>query len=142
MSEHNQASLRPVSMADSEKTAAQSVNPSFVDNKEVDASIMPSEAQSTREQSVEPETVEPKQETSEKTPEEKAASAEEDDDFEYPTKWRLTVITIALCLSVFCMALVSISCCGPFGYKSANPNTRTTLSSRLRSPASQISSKP
>jgi hypothetical protein len=36
------------------------------------------------------------------------ASAEEEDDFEYPAKWRLTAITIALCLSVFCMALVRI----------------------------------
>jgi hypothetical protein len=35
------------------------------------------------------------------------ASAEEEDGFEYPAKWRLTAITIALCLSVFCMALVS-----------------------------------
>lgn len=30
----------------------------------------------------------------------------EDEDIEYPAKWRLTLITIALCLSVFCMALV------------------------------------
>jgi hypothetical protein len=27
------------------------------------------------------------------------------DEIEYPTKWKLTLITIALCLSVFCMAL-------------------------------------
>ena len=36
------------------------------------------------------------------------AAADDDDDFEYPTKWKLTAITIALCLSVFCMALVSL----------------------------------
>ena len=29
-----------------------------------------------------------------------------DDDFEYPTKMKLVAITVALCLSVFCMALV------------------------------------
>jgi MFS family permease len=27
------------------------------------------------------------------------------DDYEYPTKWKLALITIALCLAVFCMAL-------------------------------------
>ncbi|KIW01485.1 uncharacterized protein PV09_07238 [Verruconis gallopava] len=32
-------------------------------------------------------------------------SSEEEDDTEYPQKWRLALITIALCLSVFCMAL-------------------------------------
>lgn len=31
---------------------------------------------------------------------------EEAQDTEYPAKWRLALITIALCLSVFCMALV------------------------------------
>lgn len=31
----------------------------------------------------------------------------EEDNEEYPKKWRLALITIALCLSVFCMALVS-----------------------------------
>jgi hypothetical protein len=36
-----------------------------------------------------------------------AEEAAEDDD-EYPAKWRLALITIALCLSVFCMALVSL----------------------------------
>ncbi|KAE8550205.1 hypothetical protein EYB25_006426 [Talaromyces marneffei] len=30
---------------------------------------------------------------------------EEEEQVEYPAKWRLTLITIALCLSVFCMAL-------------------------------------
>lgn len=30
-----------------------------------------------------------------------------DEDTEYPAAWRLGLITIALCLSVFCMALVS-----------------------------------
>ena len=30
----------------------------------------------------------------------------EEEEIEYPAKWRLALITIALCLSVFCMALV------------------------------------
>jgi hypothetical protein len=32
--------------------------------------------------------------------------SEEEDDAEYPKSWKLALITIALCLSVFCMALV------------------------------------
>jgi hypothetical protein len=38
----------------------------------------------------------------------KAADTDADDeeDVEYPAAWRLGLITIALCLSVFCMALV------------------------------------
>lgn len=35
-----------------------------------------------------------------------AVAGEEEDDFEYPTKMKLVAITVALCLSVFCMALV------------------------------------
>lgn len=31
---------------------------------------------------------------------------EDEEQVEYPAKWRLALITIALCLSVFCMALV------------------------------------
>lgn len=31
---------------------------------------------------------------------------EEEEQIEYPAKWRLALITTALCLSVFCMALV------------------------------------
>jgi hypothetical protein len=30
---------------------------------------------------------------------------DEEDDVVYPQKWKLALITIALCLSVFCMAL-------------------------------------
>ncbi|KAF2655353.1 MFS general substrate transporter [Lophiostoma macrostomum CBS 122681] len=106
MSEHNKESLRPLSMADSEKTATQSVNPSFVETKETAESVMPSAAASTREQSVEPQTAAPvDQQLDEKTPNLTAEGADADDGFEYPTAWRLTIITIALCLSVFCMAL-------------------------------------
>jgi hypothetical protein len=121
MSELNKESLRPLSMADSEKTATHSVNPSFVETKETAESTMPSAAASTREQSVEPQTAAPVEGISdEKTPNLTAEGAENDDDFEYPSGWRLAVITIALCLSVFCMALVSISRRWPFGAKSAN----------------------
>jgi len=33
------------------------------------------------------------------------------DDHEYPSSWRLTLITMALCLCVFCVALVSLVVC-------------------------------
>jgi hypothetical protein len=103
MSETNNQTLRPVSMADSEKTAARSVGD--VEKKEmgVGESRLPSAAPSVHEQP-----------TGEKEPQvnekrnSKASNSDDEDDFEYPTKWKLTIITIALCLSVFCMALVSV----------------------------------
>jgi hypothetical protein len=94
--------LRPSSMADSEKTAAPSVQPTVIDEKKgavetvapaagvaVDAARPVTGEKSSRPNS----TAEP--------------TLEDDDNFEYPTKWKLTAITLALCLSVFCMALVS-----------------------------------
>ncbi|KAH7132101.1 major facilitator superfamily domain-containing protein [Dendryphion nanum] len=104
--------LRPISMADSEKTAAQSVNPSVLDTKELGGSNIPSNAASMRENSVEPQGLDEKKNAAEITAERNSdrgstaeAVAEEDDDFEYPKAWKLAAITIALCLSVFCMAL-------------------------------------
>lgn len=47
------------------------------------------------------------------TSEAKPGEAEEDES-EYPARWRLGLITIALCLSVFCMALVC--CFTPYSY--------------------------
>lgn len=38
---------------------------------------------------------------------EKAAATSDEEEIEYPSSWKLVLITIALCLSVFCMALVS-----------------------------------
>lgn len=35
-----------------------------------------------------------------------APAADAEDDTEYPASWKLGLITIALCLSVFCVALV------------------------------------
>lgn len=60
-------------------------------------------AQSEKQQGVEEEAGEVTEKAATRTAEE-----EEDDENEYPAKWRLALITIALCLSVFCMALVSI----------------------------------
>lgn len=97
---HNE--FRPSSMTDSEKTAAPSVQPAVTDEKKgavetvapaagvaVHAARPVTGEKSTRSNSV----AEP--------------TEDDEDNFEYPTKWKLTAITLALCLSVFCMALVS-----------------------------------
>jgi hypothetical protein len=36
----------------------------------------------------------------------RSAETDEDDSHQYPPKWRLALITTAMCFSVFCMALV------------------------------------
>jgi EmrB/QacA subfamily drug resistance transporter len=95
---HNQ-SLRPLSRADSEKTATRSVG----DFDTKDASVLPSEAPSVLDTTPGPNSSLDKEQATDKVSPE--GSDDDDDDFEYPTKWRLTAITLALCLSVFCMAL-------------------------------------
>ena len=88
-------------MADSEKTAARSVGD--FEKKETGAgeSGLPSAAASVHEKATDEK--EPKVNEKRNS---KASKSDEEDDFEYPTKWKLAIITIALCLSVFCMALV------------------------------------
>jgi hypothetical protein len=100
---HNQ-SLRPLSRADSEKTATRSVG----DFDTKDASVLPSEAPSVLDTTPGPKSSLDKELATNKVSPEN--SGDDDDDFEYPTKWRLTAITLALCLSVFCMALVRRWC--------------------------------
>lgn len=102
--------LRPASMADSDKTATQSHEPSILEKPNVVESVMPSAAASVK--GPEPTTAEPivadeKNTANENTSKRnsQASASDDDDGFEYPTKWKLTAITIALCLSVFCMAL-------------------------------------
>ena len=69
----------------------------------VGESGLPSAAASVHE----PSTEEKEPEVNEKRNSKASNSGDDDDDFEYPTKWKLAIITLALCLSVFCMALVS-----------------------------------
>lgn len=99
--------LRPVSMADSEKTATQSHEPSVFGEKSVAESAIPATATSVQASENiigdEKATVEEKTESKRNST---ASATEEEDDFEYPTKGKLAAITLALCLSVFCMALV------------------------------------
>ncbi|ORY16260.1 major facilitator superfamily domain-containing protein [Clohesyomyces aquaticus] len=89
-------------MAGSETTAAHSVEPSVFESKEKEERISarPSTS-STRPQATGTEAL-----STEKAPDHTPeGSTSEEEDFEYPKAWKLTVITIALCLSVFCMAL-------------------------------------
>lgn len=105
MSETNNH-LRPASMADSDKTATQSHNPSVLGEKGVVESVIPPATGA-------PEAANPVVADEKATVDDKASNrnstasaSDEDDDFEYPTKGKLAAITVALCLSVFCMALV------------------------------------
>lgn len=100
MSEANHQTLRPGSMTDSERTAARSMGE--LEKKEMGAgeSGLPSAAVSVHE----PTTDEKEAQVNEKR-NSQASIGDEEDDFDYPTGWRLAVITLALCLSVFCMAL-------------------------------------
>ncbi|XPT02149.1 MFS sugar transporter [Ascochyta lentis] len=100
MSEANNQTLRPISMADSEKTAARSVGEFEKKEMAVGESRLPSGAASVHERT----TNEKEAQVNEKR-NSRASNSDEEDDFEYPTKWKLAIITLALCLSVFCMAL-------------------------------------
>lgn len=103
MSDTNNQTLRPASMTDSERTAARSVGDLEKKDMGVGESGLPSAAASVHE----PSTEEKEPEVNEKRNSKASNSGDDDDDFEYPTKWKLAIITLALCLSVFCMALVS-----------------------------------
>ncbi|KAE8838706.1 hypothetical protein PTNB85_02937 [Pyrenophora teres f. teres] len=89
-------------MADSEKTATPSVPPAVTEEKKGPVeTVLP--AATTAVDATRPI-------TSEKALTSRPNSAvvpteQEEDTFEYPTKWKLAAISIALCLSVFCMAL-------------------------------------
>ncbi|KAF9730589.1 MFS sugar transporter [Paraphaeosphaeria minitans] len=87
------------STADSDKTAAVSKAPSMAGYEKTDAfstqvSAEPQTAPGTAHSN--------KQPTVEETDQ---GEADVEDESEYPKAWRLAVITIALCLSVFCVAL-------------------------------------
>ncbi|KAA8623128.1 AraJ Arabinose efflux permease [Pyrenophora tritici-repentis] len=89
-------------MADSEKTATPSVPPAVTEEKKGPVEIV-LPATTTAVDATRPITGE-KALTS--RPDSAVVPTEEEEDsFEYPTKWKLAAISIALCLSVFCMAL-------------------------------------
>lgn len=135
MSEANHQTLRPGSMTDSERTAARSMGE--LEKKEMGAgeSGLPSAAVSVHE----PTTDEKEAQVNEKR-NSQASIGDEEDDFDYPTGWRLAVITLALCLSVFCMALVGPGRRCPVPGCKAH-NRRTTQLSQQPFLVSQISSK-
>jgi hypothetical protein len=105
MSDSNN-NLRPTtkaSMADSDKTATPSHAPSMVESKGLVETVLPAADPA----SVEPIIDEKNAADVDASKRNSTASAidDEEDGFEYPTKWKLAAITTALCLSVFCMAL-------------------------------------
>lgn len=103
-SNNNTAGLRPASMADSEKTMG-TLAPDT--KKEIPESVLPSENTSERDVALDskPEKAEKVEETI-TTAETAAENTTTEDDFEYPKAWALAAIVLALCLAVFCMALV------------------------------------
>jgi hypothetical protein len=56
-----------------------------------------------------------------------ASLSGEEDDFVYPKGFKLAAITIALCLSVFCMALVSYT--PPYLYANTTESDKAPKSS-------------
>jgi hypothetical protein len=105
----NHTDLRPSSSNDNmdgNTTRAPSAVPSVLnDQKELETSASATPSQSvTDKEDVAAEKANPGETDPEKTAE--VASTEEEQT-EYPSSWKLGFITIALCLSVFCMALVS-----------------------------------
>lgn len=94
-------------MADSDRTATQSHEPSILEKPSVVESVMPSAAASVH--AAEPIVADEKNAVNENTSKRNSqvSASDDEDNFEYPTKWKLAAITTALCLSVFCMALVS-----------------------------------
>ena len=99
--------LRPVSMADSDATT---MAPSVVDTKEPSEAARPTTTSTSPSREVSPPPQSnPVQDEKEMGEQAAAAGASDDEDdeanFVYPTAWKLAAITIALCLSVFCMAL-------------------------------------
>jgi hypothetical protein len=95
-------------MADSDKTATQSHEPSLLEKQGVVESVVPSTGAAVL--ATEPAVADEKNVVDENTSKRnsQASLSEEEDDFVYPKGLKLAAITTALCLSVFCMALV---CC-------------------------------
>jgi len=93
-------------MADSEKTATQSKAPSVSDPEKkgpVDTVAPSSAASASNVEAAANETPVAQEKTSKANSQ--TSASDEEDDFVYPTKWKLGAITLGLCLSVFCMAL-------------------------------------
>jgi hypothetical protein len=93
--------IRNSMSADSESTAASKSGNPFSEKKVESEKAVEPEGPATAN------VIEPETETAgdEATKEKLSTSSEEDDDFEYPGGWKVAVITVALCLSIFCMAL-------------------------------------
>ncbi|KAL6709783.1 hypothetical protein ACN47E_001212 [Coniothyrium glycines] len=96
-------------MADSDKTAAHSVNAPEYEKSAV-GSVLPSAATSVHATEPITGTTEEKEpamvhDKSASKRSSTASASDDEDNFEYPKGFKVVAITIALCLSVFCMAL-------------------------------------
>lgn len=89
-------------------TEVSSVDSTSIEKKHpVDPAMPAAQSESTAEKEVVQNPPAETKETNLETAEQQQQDEEEEkDDVEYPAKWRLALITIALCLSVLCMALV------------------------------------
>ncbi|OCL13154.1 MFS general substrate transporter [Glonium stellatum] len=87
---------------DTDSTFSKSADPSVFEKREVpvEHAAEASETRSTREKGESP--IAANVANEEKNGD---AASDEEAEHEYPTAWKLAMITIALCLSVFCMAL-------------------------------------
>jgi hypothetical protein len=107
--------LRPstnASMADSDKTATQSHAPSIVDKPGVPQTVAPSTEAAVL--ATDPMAAGEKHAVDANTlrRDSQVSVSDEEDGFVYPKGLKLAAITTALCLSVFCMALVChLRCC-------------------------------
>ena len=90
------------------------VDPAGVDEKQLGENTIESSTSSESQPSIrnQPSTDSPDQDTVDKKEDvgEGNTEVDDDDNHQYPPKWRLVLITTAMCLSVFCMALVWILC--------------------------------
>ena len=95
---------------DTDSTFSKSADPSVFEKKEIitENATETSEIHSIQGKNETPVAAQvTEEEKKEDAEEEKEDVASKEAEPEYPTSWKLAMITIALCLSVFCMALVS-----------------------------------
>jgi hypothetical protein len=111
VSEQNDT-LRPVSKTSADGSAAStlapSAEPSVMDKSEVQPpQSHPANSYPVDEKHEMGDTLDEKSADGiETTKKMDADDDDEDDDYDYPKSWKLGLISVALCLSVFCMALV------------------------------------
>jgi hypothetical protein len=95
-------------MANSETQLPKSVDPSVMEKKETSVGDAESRSEVIREKEDHAADAPQEEEAAVEATEKNEEGSEPEEETQYPQSWKLGLITIALCLSVFCMALV---CC-------------------------------